>query len=318
MRRTLAVFSALCVAAAFAVSLSASNGTTAPQSIDDMIQDKVEVWVELDVSNLNEHRFTAGYPPRTVRSTTDISFRRAGVWTFARLKPKFGGGYRAFPGRLPKTEFPSVSNVAVTASHPCQDGEGQVIGRETVHPTAKVHPALGGIQLFAAPGGRVRIHLMPSQIDVDHVECSHENCNAGFASGWITLGENPETTVEDEDGYEEVGGYDLGEYDWDSLKALAKGGELELTLPLAAEGVQREDYEDPPGYAASNVETYHVKGWIRPLAQDGFFERRGVELFAALDRPLAVRERRPDAFAVSGAVPGGVGGIAVAYSENVR
>ena len=318
MRRILAVFSALCVAAVSVVFVSASNGSSAGQSLDDMIQDKVEVWVELNIFNLNEHSFVAGYPSQTVRSTTDISFRRAGAWTFARLKPKFGGGYRAFPGRLPKTEFPSVSNVAVTASHPCQDGEGQVIGRETVHPSAKVHPALGGIQLFAAPGGRVRIHLMPSQIDVDHVECSRQYCNAGFASGWITIGENPETAVEDEDGYEEVGGYDLGEYDWDSLKALAKGGELELTLPLAAEGVQREDYEDPPGYAASNVETYRVKGWIGPLAQDGFFESGGVELPAALDRSFSVRKRGPDALPVGGAVAGGVGGIAVACPENVR
>lgn len=267
MRRTLAVFSVLCVVAAFAVSESTSSGSSAGQSLDDMIQDKVEVWVELDISNLNEHRFTAGYPPQTVRSTTDISFRRAGVWTLARLKPKFGGGYRAFPGRLPKTEFPSVSKVAVTASHPCQDGEGSVIGRETVHPSAKVHSALGGIELKAVPGGRVRIHLMPSQIDVDQVQCSRQDCNSGFAGGWITIGENPETTVEDEDGYEEIDGHDLGVFDWESLKAVAKGGELELTLPLSAEGVQREDYEDPPGYAASNVETYRVKGWIGPITK---------------------------------------------------
>lgn len=267
MKRHLAYISVWVMMVALAGSAPAPGARAAVQSLDDMILDRVEVWVEFDIFYLNEDSFMAGDPPQTVRTTLDISFRRSGVWTFARMKDRFGGGYRAFPGRLPKTEFPSVSNVAVTASHPCQDGQGFVIGRETVHPASKVHPALGGIELKEARGGRVGIHLTPSQIDVDAVVCSRQDCNAGFASGWITIGENPETTVEDEHGYEEVGGYELGVFDWNSLKSVAKAGELELTLPLAADDVRQEDYEDPPGYPARLLETYRVKGWIGPITR---------------------------------------------------
>jgi len=265
MRRIFALFLVYFLAVAFVAVESASTCSFANQNIEDMIQDKVEVWVELNVSYMKEERFKAGDPPATVRSTFEISFRKAGVWTFVLMKEKFGGRYQAFPGILPKTEWPSVSNVAVSASHPCQDGEGSLIGQETVHPPTEVNPALGEIKLIALPGGKMRINLMPSHIDVEYVECPNPKCNAGFPEGWITIGENPATTVEDEHGSEIPGGYELGVFDWNSLKAVAKGGELELTLPLAADDVQREDYEDPPGYPASTVETYSVKGWIGPV-----------------------------------------------------
>ena len=144
-----------------------------------------------------------------------------------------------------------------------------LIGRQTVHPGARVHPALGEIKLEAAPGGRVRILLMPSQIEVDHLECPREYCNAGFFGGSLKIGENPATTVENRHGHQGVGGYELAVFDWASLKALTQGGELPLVLPLEAADELVEDYQDPPGYPARITRTYRVRGTIGPLHEPG-------------------------------------------------
>jgi len=230
-----------------------------------MALEQVELQVDLEISFMKENTFQAGYPSQTVRSNLEISFTRSGAWTFARLKPAYGGGWRAFPGRSGRPEFPAVDRLAVSAGHPCQDGEGMLIGRQTVHPGARVHPALGEIKLEAAPGGRVRIVLMPSQVEIDYLECPREYCNAGFFGGSLKIGENPATTVEDRHGHQEVGGYELAVFDWASLKALAQGGEFPLALPLEAEDELTEAYQDPPGHPASITRIYRVRGTIGPL-----------------------------------------------------
>ncbi len=233
-----------------------------------MALEQLELWIELEISYLKENTFQAGYPSQTVRSNLEISFRRAGAWTFARLKPAHGGGWRAFPGRPGRPEFPVVDKLAVTAGHPCQDGEGMLIGRRQVHPGARVHPALGEIWLESAPGGRVRVVLMPSQVDVDHLECPREYCNAGFFGGSLKIGENPAASREDRHGYQHVGGYELGVFAWDSFKALAGGGELPLALPLEAADELTENYQDPPGFPAAMTSTYRVRGTISTLQEN--------------------------------------------------
>jgi hypothetical protein len=238
-------------------------------------QEEVAVWVELEVTSLYENQFKAGDPPVTVRLTNEVSFTRSDVWTIARLKGA-REMYHIFPGRVRGQRMPDVNNLSVRQSHPCQDGQGLLIGRETRQLSARVHPASGWIRVEGAGAGKVRLHLLPTTIDnVEHIDCPKQNCQNGpFGGdrpflGWGRIGENPSATTTDENGYETVYGFDIAVMEWSTLKGIAENSELPLAFPINVEDVQQKDYEDPPGYPARETVTYQVRGSISPAPKSG-------------------------------------------------
>ena len=233
-----------------------------PGDFEDFVEEQVVLKVDLYVSNHLENHFKAGDPPVSAWNSLEISFQESGVWTFARVKEQFGGGYYAFPGVLPDYQDPVTSNLHISAIHTCRDQQGFILGRETRKLYGKILPGSGGFDLSCEGYGKVAINLMPTRIDIDVVECDIEHCIEGFSRSSVTIGENPEKTIEDEHGYQIVRGFDIAVVDWETLKAVAEGGEFPLSIPFDIDQEQRHEYEDPPGYPAHSIETYKVSGGI--------------------------------------------------------
>lgn len=237
------------------------------------VQEEVTVWVDFEVTSLYEHQFKAGDPPVTVRLTNEVNFSRSDLLTIARLKGP-GQMYRASPSHAMR--FPEVKNLSVRQSHPCQDDQGLLIGREARQLSARVHPASGWIRVEAAGGGKVRLHLLPTIIDnVEHIDCPKENCQNGpFGGdrpflGWGRIGENPSATTTDENGYETVYGFDIAVIDWSTLKGLAESSELPLAFPIGVDDVYQNDSQDHLGQPERESVTYQVRGTIGPAPKSG-------------------------------------------------
>ncbi len=237
-------------------------------AVGDSGQDEAIVWVNLDISNLHEEIIVAGDPPVKASITTDINFTIYGFYTLTRQGG--GTGYLAMPGRGTSRRMPQVMGLSIRQSHPCQDDQALIIGRETRTLTSgRVRP--GWIRVEDAGGGRIRLQLTPSDIeDVETVECSRQGCYNLFGvpshiRGLGRIGEDPEASIEDEHGYVEDFGYDLIELDWNTLKEISKGGELPLTIPIEIEKSFSQDHTDTwqvGGDPVQEIITYRVRGWI--------------------------------------------------------
>jgi len=229
--------------------------------------DEVTVWVQLDVTEIRESRYKIGDPPITGVFTDEINFTRYGFYTFSRSK---SGHFQALPGMASSVKMPETLNLTIQSTHPCQDSQSLVIGgTATRFLNGRVHAASGWIKAMPAGGSRMILHLLPTEImDVDVLRCDIQDCQNGFGFPHTTIGEDPNATEEDEYGYEIVYGYDLAEVDFNTLKEIAKGGEIPLTIPISIQDENVEDFEDPPGYPASITIIYRVNGWIGPVPGD--------------------------------------------------
>jgi hypothetical protein len=229
--------------------------------------DEVTVWVQLDISEITESRYKIGDQPITGVFTDEIHFTRYGFYTFSRSRSV---QFQAMPGMASSVKMPETLNLTIQSTHPCVDSQGLVIGGNASRfLNGRVHPASGWIKAMPAGGSRMVLHLLPTEIlDVDVLECDTQDCQNGFGFSYTTIGEDPNATEEDEYGYEIVYGYDLTEVDFNTLKEIAKGGEIPLTIPITIQDINVKDFEDPPGYPASITVTYRVNGWIGPVPGD--------------------------------------------------
>lgn len=301
-------FAVFCINVLPLYSAPVSNKTNAGQNLDDSIQEKIEVWVKLDISCHIKETTIINKTPKasnpvaventdgevsvpvdntetevseTAESTIKINFTREGVYTFARIKPQFGGGYRAYPGRLPGMELPLVTNVSITVSHTCFDKEGRHLGqaqRVLVGLAGGLvympeFASSGNISIFALPEGKIQIHLMPSIINIPNVgKCNtgykfntqtrqmDEGCTSVFPTGMFTIGKKSYASSQADGGEIKDPGYDLGVYYWDDLKTLLKEKNSEGALALSAgDSVIEENKEI----------TYTVKGWIGHIPDSG-------------------------------------------------
>ncbi|MFW6140219.1 MAG: hypothetical protein ACOC5S_02565 [Acidobacteriota bacterium] len=245
-----------------------AGGSPLPQADG---QDEATAWVQLEITNLHEEVIISGDPPVKESINTEINFIIYGFYTFVRHQEGKGFRYQAIMGRSSAPRMPQVTGLSVRQSHPCQDDQALIIGRETRSLSGGwVRP--GWIEVEDAGGGRVRLHLTPSQlVDVETIECPREGCYNLFSVpsyriGLGRIGENPEVAKGDS---EEIVGYDLLEMDWKTLKKILEGGELTLTIPIDIEKVYQEDYK--PKVAGDTVQEtiiYRVKGWIGPPPED--------------------------------------------------
>lgn len=219
--------------------------------------DEVTVYIQLDISSLHEEKYN-----ETGNFVTDISLTRYGFYTFTRLN---NGSFQAVPGMSSSVKMPETLNLAIQQTHPCQDGQSLVIGTASRALNGRVHQASGWIKANSAGGNRMVLHLLPTEIvDYDTLECTNHDCNNGFSLYRLnTIGEDRDAYEEDEDGYQIVYGYDLTEIDFDTLREIAKGGELPLTIPISIHKTYRLDYPNPsPGDIAQELVTFRVNGFI--------------------------------------------------------
>jgi hypothetical protein len=233
-------------------------------------QDQVVVWMHLDMSATHENYWIAGNPSTTVNSVAEISFKRYGFYTITRIQVGNNIQYMAVPGRNMSGRMPQVTDISVIMSHPCVDGEGSLIGRETRNIPARIEPSSGTLVVSPAANNRLTIHLTPTVIDAEMLECTNPNCQNGFGFeyGENVVGEDRDSSIEDEYGSELVLGYDLLETDFKLLKEIAEGkGDIPLTIPVSIEKVWRDEQDTPTG-PESRIFTYRVNGWIGGTPRD--------------------------------------------------
>jgi hypothetical protein len=226
-------------------------------------QDKAEVWVHLNVEALYEEYFQAGDPATRVNTSSDISFSHSALYTINRIR--LGSNYQYmvvqnFDASGPRALIPSLK---VIQSHPCQDGQSLLIGRAEKEIPAELYKA--NVSLGAKPLGqdRVTIQFWPVEIDLEGSDCSHSQCVNGFGfTATYDIGEDPGSAVEDEDGYEEISGYDLLEVDFQLLRDIGSGGgEIPLTIPISINKTHSEVDETSTG-PVELIYNFRVTGWI--------------------------------------------------------
>ena len=161
-------------------------------------QEQVVIWVQLDVSATHESYRIAGDPGTRVNSTTEISFKRYGFYTINRMKDRNNNHYFVIPGRENSGRMPEVMNLSVVMTHPCVDGEGSLIGKETRNIPAQIEPPSGTIAILPLDNDQIKLHLYPTVIDAEMLECTKPNCQNGFnfEYGENVIGEDRDPTVE--------------------------------------------------------------------------------------------------------------------------
>ena len=228
-------------------------------------QDKVEVWVHLNVEALYQEYFLAGDPPTRVNVSSDISFTHSGLYTINRMK--MGGDSHYMVAQNPDASGPRalVPNLKVIQSHPCMDGQSLLIGRAEKEIPAELYKRKVSLGAKAAGEDRVCIRFWPIELDLDGSDCSNSQCLSGFGytGNWnYEIGEDPGSAEEDEHGYEEVLGYELLEVKFQLLQDLGTGGsEIPLTIPISINKTQSEVHETPTG-PVEHVYNFRVTGWI--------------------------------------------------------
>ena len=226
-------------------------------------QDKTEVWVHLDVESLYEQHFLAGDPPTRVNVSSNVSFTQSGSYTINRIKTGRDYIYMAvqdFGASGPRERVP---NLRVIQSHPCMDGQSLLIGRAEKEIPAQIYKARVTLDIKPSGQDKVRIRFFPVELDLEGLDCSNPQCLSGFGfTGVYDIGEDPESVVEDEHGYEEIYGYELMEIDFQLLQDIgAGGGEIPLTIPISVYKTYSEVHETPTG-PMEDVYNFRVTGWI--------------------------------------------------------
>jgi len=204
-------------------------------------QDKAEVRIHLNVEAIFEEHFLAGDPPKRVNTTSDISFTHSELYTISRIKTGGNSQYMAVRNLDSSGPRDLVPNLKVIQTHPCQDGQSLLIGQ-----------------------------FWPVEIDLEASDCSNSQCVNGFGfNGIYEIGADPESSMEDEDGYEEISGYELLEVDFQLLRNLGTGsGDIPLTIPISIDKAHNEIHETPTG-PVELVYNFRVTGWIgAPTAEE--------------------------------------------------
>lgn len=226
-------------------------------SLDNFGNDELTLWIQLEINNLHEKQFKLEPGPQTVRRTTEISFIRYGFYTFKRTGSEPDYIFTISPGKTGA----QGDDLSIRQTHPCQDGQSLLIGRETRGLSGRIHPASGGLMAESIGGNRMKLYLMPSRIvDVDTTVCGVNDCGNlfGLMHGENIIGRDLEASEEGELDL----GYVLTELDWNTLESIYEGGELTLAIPVEIEKTYTDEYEDPPGYSAIETVVYKVKGSI--------------------------------------------------------
>ena len=224
---------------------------------EELIEEEILAMVEMKVMLQSEYLYYAGDPPTQAHNSFFGRHSHTGLWTFIRLKG--GAGYVAFHGRREDPQLPYAVDATATGSHTCVDGEGFVIGNRSFHFSVKdVRPAM--LEISNAGGGKFWLFVSAPRFTTDTPigwsgatgECDTFDPEQGGcmnAPPWrapeIHSGALPEAAV----------------IDWSDLVAASQGTSPELSFGFTYE--DREDWEDPPGYANSNIVTYEVQGFIR-------------------------------------------------------
>ena len=216
----------------------------------DSPKDDAVFWMQLDVTATHEHYYKAGDPETTVNYATDISFTLSGYYTITRIKVGSKVNYMALPGMGASGRPLTVTGLSVIQSHPCQDGQSLLIGRETRSIPANIHTGAIGLSAEPAGGDKVRIRLSPIEVEVEPLSCNNPDCHNGFGFeyGDNIVGWDREATEVDEDGYEADLGYVLTEMAFKTLQEVGAGvGELALAIPISIERVWSDEQDTPTG-----------------------------------------------------------------------
>lgn len=233
-------------------------------------QEKAELWVRLDVSATHETYWLAGDPSTRVNTTSEIAFTHFGFYTFNRFIVDENYHYMVTPGRDASGLTPQTESLSVIQSHPCQDGQSLIIGRETRKIPSRIFPGSIGMKAMAAENGKVKLQFVPVEIDAEMLDCTNPDCvnGFGFEYGENIIGQNYTLQEEDEDGYMDVLGYDLITVDFKLLQELATNNkELSLTIPVSINHVYNDE-EDTPTGPENKILTFRVTGWIGQINND--------------------------------------------------
>lgn len=219
-------------------------------SCNDSDENSAVFWVQLDITATHEHYFNAGDPETTVNFATDIDFTLTGFYTINRVKVGPLTHYLALPGKGASGRPLTVTGLSVIQSHPCQDNQSLLIGRETRNIPASIHA--GAIGLSAEPVGRdkVQIRISPIEVETETLSCTNPDCMNGFRLGYgdNVVGWDREATRVDEHGYETDFGYILTEIDFKTLQEVGVGvGDPPLTIPISVQKVWSVESETPTG-----------------------------------------------------------------------
>ncbi|MCA1757937.1 MAG: hypothetical protein LC649_10820 [Bacteroidales bacterium] len=228
-------------------------------SISATSQDKADVWVHLNVEALYEEHFLAGDPPTRVNTSSDIRFTHSGLYTINRI----GSHYMVvqnFDASGPRALVPGLK---VIQTHPCQDGQSLLIGRAEKEIPAELYKIKVSLGAKAEGEDRVGIHFWPVEIDLEGSDCKNSQCVNGFGfTGIYDIGEDPGSAEEDEDGYEDISGYELLTVDFKLLRDIGTGGgEIPLTIPISINKTHSEVHETSTG-PVEHVYNFSVTGWI--------------------------------------------------------
>jgi hypothetical protein len=159
----------------------------------------------------------------------------------------------------PRTLVPTLK---VIQTHPCQDGQSLIIGRAEKEIPAELYKVRVALGVKPSGQDRVSIQFWPVEINLEASDCSHAHCVNGFGfNGIYDIGEDPASAVEDEDGYEEISGYELLAVDFQLLRKLGAGGEIPLTIPISINKAHKEVHDTPTG-PVELVYNFRVTGWI--------------------------------------------------------
>ncbi len=231
--------------------------------ISSTSQDKAEVWVHLNVEAVYEEHFLAGESPTRVNTSSDISFTHSALYTINRLKMGKDYLYMAVQNLDATAPRALVPTLKVIQTHPCQDGQSLLIGKAEKEIAAELYKARVTLGVKPAGQDRVSLQFWPVEIDLEGSDCSNSQCVNGFGfNGIYDIGEDPESAVEDEDGYEEISGYELLEIDFQLLRNLGAGSdEIPLTIPININKAHNEVHETPTG-PVELVYNFRVTGWI--------------------------------------------------------
>jgi len=234
----------------------------------DSLKDDAVFWVQLDVTALHEHHYRAGDPEITVHYATDISFTLYGYYTVTRMKVGPAVQYMALPGKDASGRGLQAINLGVIQSHPCQDGQSLLIGRETRNIPVNIASGDGGLTAEAATRDKVRLRFAPVEIWYEPLDCTNPDCVSGFTFeyGDNVVGWDREATQVDEYGYESDFGYVLTEVDFKTLKEVGAGvGDPALTIPISIDRSWSAQ-EDTPTGPELKVYTFRVNGFITAVS----------------------------------------------------
>jgi hypothetical protein len=226
-------------------------------------QDKANLRIHLNVEALYEEHFLAGHPATRVNTSSDISFTHSALYTINRINMGRGFQYMVvqnFDAAGPRALVPSLK---VIQSHPCMDGQSLLIGRAEKEIPAELYKIKVSLEAKAAGGDRIRILFYPVELDLEGSDCSHSQCVNGFGfTATYDIGQDPGSAEEDDNGYEEISGYELLELEFQLLRDMSSGsGEIPLTIPLSINKTHSEVHETPTG-PVELVYNFRVTGWI--------------------------------------------------------